>query len=337
MRAWLGLCLGWATTASAADVTTVIQGRLLDAVGAPVDGTRTLTVTVSDDAAGASVRHTETFTDVPVAGGYYALTLGVGGGLDAAELALPAWVGVAVQGGDALTIAPLHLVPAAAAAVRLASADGRSAGTAARSCLQLRDNGNDRGNGAYWLDPDGPGGLAPYEAWCDMTTAGGGWTLVHRKLGIAFNPIGSAFVPGCAIGGTGDCASRPHPALVWREAMWRFQDTDAYVLVAHDLPGATRDGLMGATTHTTPSTTSLVRWINGVAGPPGTASLTISNETADNAYLSELFAGSDDYLNLWAAYADTTNHYALVEAPALMGRQCIAGYCRNQTAWMLVR
>jgi hypothetical protein len=125
--------------------------------------------------------------------------------------------------------------------------------------------------------------------------------------------------------------------MIWREAMWRFEDTDAYVVVLRDVHGLTRDALLGTATQTTTSTSGVQRWLSGVAAPPASIELTISSGTADNGYISELYAGTDDYLNLWSAYADTTNSYALVEAPALMGRQCIAGYCRNQTAWMLVR
>jgi hypothetical protein len=33
-------------------------------------------------------------------------------------------------------------------------------------------------NGIYWLDADGAGPLAPFQAWCDLQGDGGGWTLV---------------------------------------------------------------------------------------------------------------------------------------------------------------
>lgn len=42
-----------------------------------------------------------------------------------------------------------------------------------RSCKDYYDSGM-RENGVYMIDPDGPGGVAPYEVTCDMTN--GGWT-----------------------------------------------------------------------------------------------------------------------------------------------------------------
>jgi hypothetical protein len=35
-------------------------------------------------------------------------------------------------------------------------------------------------SGVYAIDPDGKGGNDPFDVWCDMTTDGGGWTLIGQ-------------------------------------------------------------------------------------------------------------------------------------------------------------
>jgi hypothetical protein len=61
----------------------------------------------------------------------------------------------------------------------------------ARTCTTILRAGRSVGTGYYWIDPDGAGGQAASEVWCDMSTADGGWTLVGRS-----RPGGWA--PGCA-------------------------------------------------------------------------------------------------------------------------------------------
>ncbi|HBU48804.1 MAG TPA: hypothetical protein DEB46_10880, partial [Myxococcales bacterium] len=57
---------------------------------------------------------------------------------------------------------------------------GEVEGLPGLSCKAILDAGASRGDGAYWIDPDGVGNLGAFQVTCDMDD--GGWTLIDHNM-----------------------------------------------------------------------------------------------------------------------------------------------------------
>lgn len=69
------------------------------------------------------------------------------------------------------------------------------------TCRSILLAGESVGSGSYSVDVDGSGPLAPFVAYCDMTTDGGGFTLVERVVNAYHatdNAVNAATLPGRA-------------------------------------------------------------------------------------------------------------------------------------------
>jgi len=82
---------------------------------------------------------------------------------------------VSLDSDSAINVAPVELTGTGGA---VAVGDGPS--NAAASVEALRTARPTAASGVYWFDPDGAGGSAAFQAYADLTTAGGGWLMVRR-------------------------------------------------------------------------------------------------------------------------------------------------------------
>jgi len=308
------------------------SGRALDTLGGPMEGTHDVVVRLYAAADGGSAWHTESIASVPFQEGYFTVSLD---DVDSDSLGAGAWVTVTVGTGAELSPRqPIGSVPNALTAGRLWLGD--DATRPAHSCRTILESGSATGSHLYWIDPDGGSIDNAYQAHCDMTTEGGGWTLIHTKVGEAFVPWKATPTSACGQAIAADCASAIPAALQWSEVLWRFADTDAQrVIWRRSADRRLADFLLGGSYNTNHTVDGFTRR-HPSAGLSGETAIP-QFHYADGNYVSELHqTGSDQWLDLWTS-TDVSISYTSVEQASMAGRKCISGYCRSAPVWMLVR
>ncbi len=112
MRNLLILALWVPASALAVPMELSHQGRLFDALGAPLDGSNDIEIRLYDTATGGTAGWSESFTGLSFQDGYFAVTLGAAGTpLDDTMFDDDAWMGISVNSGPELGRLKVASVP----------------------------------------------------------------------------------------------------------------------------------------------------------------------------------------------------------------------------------